>query len=55
LLDISTIVFVLSIMVVGGLLTATIRRDFVHRRRLRHDLERQTHHLRARRRQAERH
>lgn len=54
MLDISTIVFVLSIMVVGALLTATIRRDFIHRRRVRRDLELQAHHLRARRRQAER-
>jgi Tfp pilus assembly protein PilX len=55
LLDISTLVFVLSIMVVGALLTATIRRDLDHRRRLRRDLQRQTERLRARRRQAERH
>jgi hypothetical protein len=51
LLDISTIVFVLSIVVVGVLLTVTIRRDFVNHRRLRRDLQRQTDHLRARRRQ----
>jgi hypothetical protein len=53
-MDISTIAFVLSIFVVGLLLTATIRRDFVNRRRLRRDLQRQTDHLRARRRPAER-
>lgn len=55
LTDISTIVFVFSIMVVGGLLTATIRRDFNHRTRLRRDLQRQTERLRTRRREAERH
>jgi hypothetical protein len=51
LLDISIIVFVLSIIIVGVLLTATIRRDFIRRKRLRRDLQRQTDHLRARRRQ----
>jgi hypothetical protein len=49
LLDISTITFVLSLVVLGLLLTATIRRDFVNRRRLRRDLQRQTDHVRARR------
>jgi hypothetical protein len=51
LLDITTIVFVLSIVVVGVLLTVNIRRDFVNRRRLGRDIQRQTDHLRARRRQ----
>ncbi|MCA1618429.1 MAG: hypothetical protein LC795_03770 [Acidobacteria bacterium] len=51
MLDITTIVFVLSIVVVGVLLTINIRRDFVKRRRLRRDFQRQTDHLRARRRQ----
>ena len=51
MLDITTIVFVLSIMVVGVLLTINIRRDFIRRKRLRLDLQRQTDHLRARRRQ----
>jgi hypothetical protein len=54
LLDISTIVFVLSIFVVGLLLTAAIRRDFVNRKRLHRDLQRQTDHVRSRRRPAER-
>jgi hypothetical protein len=54
LLDISTFVFVLSIMVVGLLLTATIRRDFARRRRPPNDLQRHVNHARARRRQTER-
>jgi hypothetical protein len=53
-MDISTIAFVLSIVVAGVLLTAAIRRDFVNRRRLGRDLQRQTDHLRARRRPVER-
>jgi hypothetical protein len=54
LLDISTITFVLSLFVLGLLLTAAIRRDFVNRRRLRRDVQRQADHIRARRRSAER-
>ncbi|MET0626522.1 MAG: hypothetical protein ABW250_26545 [Pyrinomonadaceae bacterium] len=54
MLDISTLVFVVSITIVGLLLTATIRRDFARRTRLRRDIQRQTDHLRARRRQTER-
>ncbi len=49
-MDISTILFVLSIVTVGLLLTAAIRRDFVNRRRVRRDLQRQTDRIRARRR-----
>jgi hypothetical protein len=47
-MDIATIAFVLSIVVVGLLLTAAIRRDFVNRKRLRRDIERKADHLRAR-------
>ena len=47
-MDIATIAFVLSIIVVGILLTAAIRRDFVNRRRLRRDIQRKADHLRAR-------
>ncbi|HEY0174082.1 MAG TPA: hypothetical protein VGB98_23900 [Pyrinomonadaceae bacterium] len=54
MLDISILVFVLSITVVGMLLTAAVRRDFARRTRLRRDLQRQTDRLRARRRHAER-
>ncbi|HEX8285811.1 MAG TPA: hypothetical protein VF588_20810 [Pyrinomonadaceae bacterium] len=54
MLDITIIVFVLSIVVVGVLLTVTIRRDFVNRKRFQRDLRRQTDHIRARRRPAER-
>ena len=54
-MDISTITFVIAIVVIGLLLTATIRRDFSERRRLRQrDIQRQINHLRARRRPAER-
>jgi hypothetical protein len=53
-MDITTIVFVFSIVVVGILLTATIRRDFVNKKRLQRDLQRQANHMRARRRSAER-
>jgi hypothetical protein len=53
-MDISVITFVLSIIVVGVLLTAAIRRDFVNRKRLQRDIRRQTDHLRARRGPAER-
>lgn len=49
MLDISTITFVLSLVVIGLMLTAAIRRDFVSRKRLRRDLQRQTDHVRARR------
>ncbi|HEX8353376.1 MAG TPA: hypothetical protein VF611_10780 [Pyrinomonadaceae bacterium] len=52
MLDISTIVFVLSIVVIGVLLTVTIRRDFVNKKRLQRDLQRQSSHIRARRRPA---
>lgn len=54
-MDISTITFVFSIVVVGLLLTATIRRDFANKKRLSRDIQRQTEHLRARRRHAGRH
>ena len=50
MLDITTIAFVLCIICVGLLLTATIRRDFNKRKRLRRDIQRQSDHLRARRR-----
>jgi hypothetical protein len=53
-MDISVITFVLSIFVVGLLLTAAIRRDFVKRKQLHRDIQRQTDHMRARRRPAER-
>jgi len=48
-MDITTIVFVISIFIVGLLLTVTIRRDFVGRKRLQRDIRRQTDHIRARR------
>lgn len=51
-MDITVIVFVLSLIAVGIMLTAAIRRDFIHRKRLRRDLQRQTDHLRARQRHA---
>jgi uncharacterized membrane-anchored protein YhcB (DUF1043 family) len=51
--DISTIAFVLGIVVIGLLLTATIRRDLIYRRQIRRDLQRQTDRIRARRRSAE--
>jgi hypothetical protein len=47
-MDITTITFVISIVTVGLLLTATIRRDFIKRKRLRRDIQRQADHLRAR-------
>ena len=47
-MDISTITFVFIIFVVGLLLTATIRRDFVNKQRLRRDIQRQAEHLRLR-------
>jgi hypothetical protein len=53
-MDISTITFVFIIFVVGLLLTATIRRDFIRRNSLSRDIRRQADRLRARRRPAER-
>jgi hypothetical protein len=47
-MDITTITFVISIVAIGLLLTATIRRDFIKRKRLRRNIQRETDHLRAR-------
>ena len=47
-MDITTITFVISIVTVGLLLTATIRRDFTKRKRLQRNIRRETDHLRAR-------
>ena len=52
-MDITTIAFVISIVTVGLLLTATIRRDFIKRKRVRREVQRQADHLRARSRTSE--
>ena len=53
-MDFTVIVFVTSMFVVGMLLTATIRRDFVKKKRLTRNLRREVDHVRARRRPAHR-
>lgn len=53
-MDITGFVFVLSMLFVGLVLTATIRRDFVKRKRLASDLRREVDHARARSRPAHR-
>ena len=47
-MDITVAVFVISMVVVGLLLTANIRRDFVNRKRLKRDVRREVDHARAR-------